>query len=103
MPAKTQTVPRGQLGEVRRQLVLGERGLETELTPEADAGGNVAEQLVDRGDSDRPQHLLPVVLGEGEIRMRHCSARTCLYDSASSSESISDRSVSRTRISHPLP
>ncbi len=66
-------VARRELGQMRRELVLGERRLEVERAVEADAGGDVAEELVDRGDADRAQHLLPVGVGEGEIRVAHCS------------------------------
>ena len=51
-------VPRRELGQVRRELLLGQRRLELERAAEAHAGGDVAEELVDRGDADRPQHLL---------------------------------------------
>ena len=84
-------VPRRELGEVRDQLLLGERRLEVERAVEAHARRDVAEELVDRGDADRLEHLLPVGVGEREKRMRHCSARTCLYAATSSSESTSRR------------
>ena len=71
-------VPRGELGEVRHQLLLGERRLEVERAVEADAGRDVAEELVDRRNADRLEHLLPVAVGEGEKRVGHCSAKTCL-------------------------
>ena len=96
-------VARGERAEMRRELLLGERRLEVERAPEANAGRDVAEELVDRGDADRPEHLLAVVVGEREVGVRHCSARTCLYASASSSVSTSAGSESRTRMSQPLP
>ena len=71
-------IPRRELGEVRHQLLLGERRLEVERAVEADTRGDVAEQLVDRRDADRLEHLLPVVVGESEKRVGHWSARTCL-------------------------
>ena len=48
-------VPRGERGEVREDLLLGERRLEVELAPEANGLRDVAEELVDRGDADRPR------------------------------------------------
>src|SRR6185312_7669402 len=60
--------------------------------------------LVDRRHADDTEHFLPVVVGEGEIRvLRHCSARTCLYAPASSSESTSLVSDMRMRTSQPFP
>ena len=68
--ARRVDVARRELAEMRGELLLGERRLEVERAAEADAGRDVAEELVDRGDADRPQHLLPVVVGEGEVRVR---------------------------------
>ena len=46
------------------QLGLGERRLEVELALEAHPGRDVAEELVDRRDADRREHLLAVGVGE---------------------------------------
>ena len=54
----------GELLEVARELLLGERRPDVELAPEPDAFGDVAEELLDRGDSDRREHLLAVPLGQ---------------------------------------
>ena len=54
----------GELLEVARELLFGERRPDVELAPEADAFGDVAEELLHRGDSDRREHLLAVPLGQ---------------------------------------
>ena len=46
--------------------------LECELAPEAHALGHLLEELVDRLDADRREHLLAVAVGEAEVA--HCSA-----------------------------
>ena len=94
-------VPGGQRLEVRDELGLGERGLEVELALEANAVRNLGEELLDRRDSDRPEHLLAVPVGQR--KKTHCSARTLRYASASSSESTSEGSLSLIRTSHPSP
>ncbi len=96
-------VARGERAQVRGELGLAERPLERELAVEADAGRDVAEELVDRRDADRAQHLLPVVVGESEERVRHSSARTCRYAAMSSSASTSAGFERRIRISQPSP
>jgi hypothetical protein len=72
-------VPLRQGRDVREHLLLGQRRLEIELTSESNCFGQVTEQLVDGRDADRPEHLLPVRVGEREkrMRLRHWSARTC--------------------------
>ncbi len=92
----------GELFEVRDHLGLGERGVERELAPEAHALGDVAEELVDRRDADRVEHLALVALGQRDER-RHCSARNARYAPASRSSSASAGSLSRIRISQPSP
>src|SRR5205085_7323060 len=79
--------------QMRDQLGLREGGLERELALEANASGDLLEELVDRRDADRLEHLLAVGAGEREAP-RHCSARTCLLASASRSDSTSARSES---------
>ena len=69
-------VLRRKLLEVAHELRLGERGLEVERALEADAGRDVAEQLLDGRDPDRREHLLAIGVREGELA--HCSARSCL-------------------------
>ncbi len=59
-------VARRQLTQVRHELGLRERRLEVELAPEPNAGGDVAEEVVDARDSDDGEHLLPVVVRQGE-------------------------------------
>jgi len=53
-------VPLRESGDVRVDLLLGQWRLEAELASETDRLRQVAEELVDRADADRPQHLLPV-------------------------------------------
>ena len=60
-------VPRGELLEVRDELGLGERRLEVERGPEAHALRDVPEELLDRGDADRREHLLAVGVGQREV------------------------------------
>ena len=67
-------VPLGERGDVLEDLLLRQRRLEVELPPEADSLRQVAEELLDRADADRPEHLLPVGVCEREKRMRHCWA-----------------------------
>ena len=52
----------GELLEVGDDLLLRERRLEVELAPEAHAVGDVAEQLVDRLDADRREHLVAIAI-----------------------------------------
>ena len=92
-----------ELLEVSRQLLLGQLRLEFELATETNRDGNVPEEVVDGLDSDRLEHRLPIGVREREIRMRHCSATTCLYASASSKASTSDGSLRRMRTSQPSP
>ncbi len=67
-------VPPGKGGDVVEDLLLRQRGLEIELPPEADSLRQVAEELLDRADADRPEHLLPVGIREREERVRHWCA-----------------------------
>ena len=53
-------IPRREVLEMPRQLLLAERRVERELAVEAHGGRDVAEQLLDRGDTDRREHLLAV-------------------------------------------
>src|SRR5205823_5200694 len=94
-------VLRGELLEVRRQLLLGHRRAQVELSAEPDTRGEIGEELLDRRDPDFLEHRVPVGVGQREIA--HASARCCLYASRSSSESTSPGSLSRTRTSQPAP
>ncbi len=96
-------VARSKLLEVACQLLLRKRRLEVEPASEAYAEWKVLEEILDRCDSDRLEHRLPVGVGDREVRVRHCSATTCLYAPASSKESVSEGSLSRIRISQPSP
>ena len=70
-------VPRGELLEVARRAPASESaGGDVELALEAHALGDLREQLVDRGDADRREHLLAVGVGQREVAGRHCSATT---------------------------
>ena len=74
-------VLRGELLQVADELRLGERRLEVELTLEANPGRDVAEELLDRRDADRRQHLLAIGVGGGElIHARHGKAGTSALD-----------------------
>ena len=86
----------------RDELRLRQRRLEVERALEADAGGDVPEELLDRRDADRREHLLAVGVREREVARSYCSARSCLYASTSSSESTSEASESRIRIEPAL-
>jgi hypothetical protein len=52
---------------VPRQLLLGQRWLEVELTTEPDTGGNIGEEVFHRRHPDRREHLLAVALGQREV------------------------------------
>ena len=69
-------VLRGELLEVPDQLELGQRGRDVELAVEAHALRDLLEQVVDRRDADRGEHLVAVALGEREVPVGHCSATT---------------------------
>src|SRR6266542_1650465 len=94
-------VPGGERFEMPAQLLLRQRTLEVELTPQTHARENVAEQLVDGRNADRGEHLLAVALGQREVAQ--LSATTCLYASASRRDSTSAGSLRRMRTSHPSP
>jgi hypothetical protein len=49
---------------VRDELRLGECGLEIERAAQANAFGYLLEELVDRADAYRFEHLLAVLLGQ---------------------------------------
>ena len=53
------------------ELGLRQRRLEVELALEAHACRDVAEELLDRRDADRLEHLLAVGVGEGELAQGH--------------------------------
>ena len=57
-----------KLLEVTHQLGLGERRFEVELPAEANALRDLLEQLLDRADTDRGEHLRAVGLGQREER-----------------------------------
>ena len=72
-------IARGELLEVRDELRLGERGLEVEPSLEPHRLRDVAEEVLDRRDADRRQHLLAVGVGEREMTqspLRHGEAGT---------------------------
>ena len=58
----------GQAGQLGADLLLGERRRHLEAG-RADGGGDVREQVVDRGDPDRRQHRLAI--GVGVRRVGH--------------------------------
>ena len=57
------------------ELGLRERRLEVEPALEADRSRNVAEQLFDRGDADRGEHLLAIGFRQRELAQE--SLRSC--------------------------
>ena len=61
-------VARGELREALEDLGLREPVGQLERPVEAQLGGDVGEQLVDRVDADRRQHR-----GRGRRRLRTCS------------------------------
>jgi hypothetical protein len=80
-------VARRELLEVAHQLGLGERRLQVEWAAQPHALGHLLEELLDRRDADRREHLLAVAVRDGEVA--HCSARSSRYAAASSSVSTS--------------
>ena len=67
----------GELERCVDELELGQRRLEVELAAEPHARRHLLEQLVDRVDADRGEHLLAVGVGQREVAGRaHCSAST---------------------------
>ena len=81
----------------RIELHLGERRRHVELAVEAHSVRDLLEELVDRRDADRGEHLVAVAIGEREVPGRHCSATTAWYASTSS------RSFDLGRIGQPDP
>ena len=69
-------VLRRELLEVTLQLAFRERRRHVELAAKRNAGRDVAEELLDRGDADRREHRLAIGVGEREVA--HASARTFL-------------------------
>ena len=63
-------VPRGELLDVPHELGLAERRRHVELAVEAHPGRHLLEELVDRGDADRREHLLAVGVGQREVARR---------------------------------
>ena len=94
-------VPGRQLFQVGDQLGLGERGLQIERGSVPDPLGNVPEEVLDRRDPDRCEHLLAIGVGEREVT--HSVERWDLYASASISASVSAWSATRILTSHPSP
>src|SRR5205823_6119515 len=77
-----------QLLEVAGQVGLGKRSRNLELAPESHPLGDVPEELVDRVDADRREHLLAVRRSQREVA--HDSAMSVRYAPASSRPSRSD-------------
>ena len=59
-------IARRELGKVRHELGLGQRGLEIELTFEPHRARDLSEQIVDACRTDRLEHRLTIVGGERE-------------------------------------
>ena len=64
---------------------LAERRRQVERAPEPDARRHLLEELRDRGDPDRLEHLLAVGVRQREVA--HCSATCALYAATSMSAS----------------
>ena len=94
-------VPGCQLLDVAHELRLAERRGQIELAAEAHPGRNLLEELVERRDPDRGEHLLAVGVGQREVA--HCWATCARYAAASMSESSSAGSAMRMRMSQPSP
>ena len=80
-----------------------QRRRHVELAVEAHSLRDLLEQVVDRRDADRGEHLVAVALGEREVPVGHCSATTARYASTSSRSFTSVGSVRRMRTSQPSP
>jgi hypothetical protein len=66
----------GELREVGDELRLGQRRVEIEFPFEAHAPRQVGEQVGHGFDADRIEHRRAIALGEREVRVGHCSARS---------------------------
>src|SRR5918996_4666497 len=64
---------------------------------------DLLEELVDRRDAGRREHLRAVGLRQREVTAAHCSATCAVYAAASMSASASDGSERRIRMSQPSP
>ncbi len=71
-------VLRGEGLQVPDQLDLGQRRGDVELAREPNRLRDLLEQVVDRRDADRREHLVTVAIGEREVPVGHCSATTAL-------------------------
>jgi hypothetical protein len=58
-------VLRSEIAQLRVDLLLGLARWEIECAAEPDALGDVGEEVVDRFNTDRRQHLEPVGVGSG--------------------------------------
>ncbi len=67
---------RRELLQVPLELGLGERRRNLELARESHCRRNIAEELFDRGDADRREHLLAI--GRSEREVAHCVSSTFL-------------------------
>ena len=57
------TIARCKLLQLTVDLLLGEPVVERQRALETQTGWNVGEQLVDRADADRREHLAQIVFG----------------------------------------
>ena len=92
-----------ELLEMPDELRLGECRRHGQVAGEPDRLGDLLEEVVDRGDTDRREHLVAVTLCEREVAVRHCSATTARYASTSRRSATSVASLSRTFTSQPSP
>src|SRR6266516_292063 len=95
-------VLRRELLEVGGELLLGQGRRNVQRPVEANAFGQIGEQLLERLDADRLEHRVAVGVCQGEVA-QPCSARYRSYASASISDSASLGAESRTRAIHPSP
>jgi len=57
----------GEPAQLAQQVALGQGRGQLQRPREARRGGNLTEQFLDGGDTDRRQHLAHVLLGMGQV------------------------------------
>jgi hypothetical protein len=60
-------VARGQPGQVLEHVLLRATGGQVELASQPHALGDLREQVVDRVDADRVEHLAQIPLGDSRV------------------------------------
>ena len=68
----------GELLEVGRQLLLGERGRQIERAPEPHPSRDVGKELLDGRDADRLEHRVAIAIGQREVAHGRSSCTTAV-------------------------